>query len=315
MAAAIGGDESSTADFQAMLDAIAALESHVRSNQALRDEIPPAPLLDASSWVPLLDDQTLEFAVARSVASADEPAGDPRCRASDNSRFNTVWRPSIRDYLRGTEGRRALKWAIGPSVEVDVERSVVDALCTIHVAHATNARRVDGVAGAVTVMADASWLPREAIEAFAAGLLDDRRLGRLVRFLALLSPGLPEANRPQRHVDDQPHLNAVIPAWRLLAPVFHAQTRSGITVPLAPDRGWPSALARGAVESVVRGSLNRIRSGLGPTKALDPKAVARGVDGKRLAAALLLTPSPRTLNNLVDSLIVDARLRPEEETA
>lgn len=315
MAVTAGRDSGATDELHGLLEAVADLDATIRVNQTLRDALRPAPLLDASAWLPLLDDATAEFAVAWSVAASHEHVGDPRVREIRGaSAFQTVWRPTVRDYIRGTRAGRNLLWAEGPAVETDVTRSPVQALCAIHVAHATNPRSIDDSSGEMTTMRSAPWVPREVIEAFAAGHLDDRRIGMLIRSLVLLGVPTADQHRLRPELAALAGREVVVPAWRLLVPVFHLQDLHD-SVWIAPDRHWPSALARGSITTVLRGVLVRLRSRLGPIRSIDPQVLARNVDGTRLAASLFVTPSPSTLNRLVALLALDTDTTTQEENS
>jgi CRISPR-associated protein Csx17 len=294
-------DEATPHHYMAVLGATADVEAVVHRNDLLREQVRPVPYLDPASWMQILDDGSDEFAVAWSIASMSEAPHDSRRRAGLEASFGTVWRPSMRSYLRGVGSGKWPIWAEGPAVAVDPRRTLVDTLRGIHVAHATNPRTIEGVAGAITVMSEVTWLAGSTVEAFAAGLLDERRIGQLVHILSLLGPGEGRHTALVARVASVP--TAVVPAWRLLAPVFHGVPERGID--LTVDRDWPSALSRGAVEPTIRGAMSRLRSRAGPLRRLDPATLARHVDPAHLVAALLLAPSPRTLSGLLDSFVIN----------
>ncbi len=287
--------ESRPSEYLALLEAVADIESAIRQNVDLRKDLSPLPLLNSERWVPLLDDGSTEFAVAWAFASMTERAEDPRRGEKNQRAFSTVWRPSMRSYLRGISDGKWPSWAEGPSVGGEVRRSATDALARVHVAHATNPRGVEGFAGAITTMSETQWLPRPVVEAFAAGALDDRVIGRFVRVLTLCD------SRRYALSEREAVPSAVVPAWRLLAPVFQGAAVGGRLEGLMPDRGWPASLARGAVEPVLRAALVRIRARVSEPRTVDPRVLARNVDPAHLNAALLLAVSPRTLNGLLDS--------------
>jgi len=297
--AAAHASQSRPTDYLALLEAATDIEDGVRLNAGLRKELDPIPLLRSDRWVPLLDDGSAEFAVAWAFASMAERPKDDRRGEKGQHGFPTVWRPSMRCYVRGISDGKWPKWAEGPSVEGDIRRSTADVLSRVHVAHATNPRAVEGFAGAITVMSDAPWTSPAVVEAFAAGLLDDRAVGRFIRVLTLCDST--RHSLPERKVTPV----AVVPAWRLLAAVFQGAVVGGRFEGLMPDRGWPASIARGALEPVLRAALVRLRSRVSETRIVDPRALARNVDLAHLNAALLLAVSPRTLNGLVDSFTVN----------
>lgn len=289
MGMALGG---SSADPVALLRAVADLEEVIRHNAGLRDKCRPVPWLDSKPWLGLLDDGSREFQVAWTLATATEP-DDP----ADSDPFGTIRRPSMRAYVRGITGERRLRWASGPQVDVDLKRDPIAGLAAIHAAHATGPANVEGFVGAVTGFGRIAWVPGQTVEAFAAGVLDERAIGDWLRILVLLGPtsgrlGTRESQAPA----------AVVPAWRYLVPLFHGHSAGGPMEGFLAEPSWPSALRRGSVTAVLRSALGRLRARVGEVKEADPSVLARGADPLRLGASLLLGPPPAHLQEIVASI-------------
>lgn len=309
MDVATGPASETIANMRRVLASTADLENAIRQNRHLRDQIRPLPLLDAERWLPMLDDGSPEFAVAWGLASSHEGHNDVRCSTPTPNAYRTAWRSSVRDYVRNTAGHRYPEWATGPSLDFDIVRDPVGAISTMHVTHATSPRQVEGVAGAFTTMAQGTWVPRGAIERFAAGDLDDHLIGYLVRLLVHISP---QAAPPMNW--DHSASGGVSPSWRILAPIFHARNRAGHGSPsVAPQPRWPSALSRNAVEPVLREGLIRLKALIGTPRTVGVTAMARHVDGERLAAALFVNPAPSTIERLINDMSIDQDQPPKED--
>jgi len=301
MDVATGPASETIANMRRVLSSAADVENAIRQNRQLRDQIRPLPLLDARRWLPMLNDGSPEFAVAWGLASSHESHNDVRCSMSTPNAYRTAWRPSVRDYVRNTAGRRYPEWASGPSMDLDIVRDPVGAISAMHVTHATNPCQIEGLAGAFTTMAQGTWVPRGAIEQFAAGDLDDHLIGYLVRLLVHISP------------EAAPRMNwahclagGASPPWRMLAPIFHARNRAGVVRPsVAPQPRWPSALSRNAVEPVLREGLVRLKALVEHSRTMGVTAMARHVDGKRLTAALFATPTPSAIEHLITDISID----------
>lgn len=280
------------ADPAALLRAVADLEEIIRRNARMRDECRPVPWLEPKPWLELLDDGSCEFQVAWALASGTETD-----TPADTDAFRTVWRPSMRAYIRGIAGGRRPRWASGPQIDVDLRRDPIGGLAAIHAAHATDPATFDGFVGAVTVFRVGRRVPGRAVEAFAAGMLDERAIGEWLRILVLLGPGSERLDTRSEAAPD-----AVVPAWRYLVPLFHAHLPEGPWEGLLADPSWPSALRRGNVSAVLRSALGRLRAHVGDIKEPDVLFLARGVDPRRLGAALLIGVPRQDLQAIVRSI-------------
>jgi CRISPR-associated protein Csx17 len=292
---------------------VAAAEADMAVGQAAsfreRAGLRPIGGLGAADWLPRLHDGSAELRVAAAIASQHD----------QDAALRLLLRPVQPDE------RGRLGWTLGPPVPglgvAPLPAVLARALArrVLEVAGtARHAQRPGGDAAApqatpggqpdvarIGVQTAYRWrlpAPLEDVAAWLDGRLDEARLERLVRALLLLdwrgatganpltgSTAIPPLQRP-------PH-----PAWALLAPFFHGRPASPpvhhhqaagpdgqpAAVTLIPQASWPAQLAAGRVEPVVSAALRRLRIARLDPVIRDPAAVAAGVPGERLAAALL----------------------------
>jgi len=276
-----------------------------------RARLGPVDGLDAADWLPRLHDGSAELRVAAAAASQHDRVASLR--------------PLLRPVRRSQRGR--LEWATSPppvpGLGVAPLPSVLArALARRALEVAGTAERPQpagagterpgpadgdagqpraapgeqpgaGLVGVQTAYRSRVPAPLEDVARWLDGRLDEERLERLVPALLLLDwrraagaaaidpAAVPPLERP-------PH-----PAWALLAPFFHGRPVSAHPggqerpVTLTPEASWPAQLVAGRVEPVVTAALRRLRVARLDPAVRDPRAVAAGVPGERLAAALL----------------------------
>jgi CRISPR-associated protein Csx17 len=264
----------------AVLEAMGAVEHAIaRSRAAIATEIRPAYGGPAQPWLEVADDDSPEFAVAVSLSSLRD-----RKRTS----------PGLRDYLHGT---RDAGRAFDPE-----QRHAIDAGGPDHLLAAVHARRHLDAARARTAAGglpfdDGVWCDPDAARLFAAGELDDDRVLRLARGLALLDYRAEARLRPRTGIEARPQ-----PAYELLALAWMGRARrtphDDEREALGPRPGWAARLAAGATREVVSDALLRLRlAGLPPIPNADDLHAA-SPSGVRLGAALLIPLGPLDVRSI-----------------
>ncbi len=302
---------------QEVLVVLAELEGAVARATAFREKaaIQPVRGLPADEWLSALDaggGSSPELRLAAGLASLGDgrPPGAVPSRAGRlalllrpvqlDERWRLVWSPGgtavpglagrpLGQVLAEAHRQRSLRMAQGGGQEAEGERHQVGVQSAF--AHGLNVTRAD-----------------------AARLVEDRvdeHLGRLLGGLLLLdwsgvqaapwaAPADPPAWPPQ-------------PAWAVLAPFFERRQED-----LRPQGDWVAQLCAGQVERVLEAALLRLRMLEQRVVVVRNGAVmACGVDGRRLAAALLLRLSHGAYAALLDQVaprIVDEQLdRPDSQ--
>lgn len=273
----------SARDGCAVLIALGEVEAAFARGGRQAQELTPLRRASAASWLQAAADGTLEFSVAAALASLHDPHA-------------THVTPALRDYLHGTlldeHGQRSYgeRHAGLPRNAAPIAR-----LAALHARRHLDAERAGSKHRAASALAFRYGLacPLTAVEALAAGGIDERRVMALLEGLALLDFGgvswTPGATHPSLPV---PVLRLLLLAW--------SGTRD---VPLAPRPGWAARLAAGDIGFVLRDALLRLRlAGLVPLA--DHRDLQwRREQGPRLAAALLLHTSARERAALARTLI------------
>ncbi len=288
----------------AVLETIGAVEAALARSAGAAESVRPLPAPPAGPWIAAADDGSDEFLVAASLASLHD-AGRHRL-------------PALRDYLHGT--------AIGENgrqFDPDRRHAVaggrpVDVLAAIHARRHLDAagRSVEGGSGrqapdGTTPMnlgfAFGLRTTLESARRFAAGLLDDRRILKLLLGLALLdySGEVKLAKRRSAAALPQPRYELLALAWSPAAGRDPRAERGGELSLLGARPGWAARLNAGAADPVLEEAMLRLRmAGLAPL--LRPKDMLAGPgdrisEGRRLGAALLLRLGRRDLRKLVQA--------------
>jgi CRISPR-associated protein Csx17 len=316
---------------QDVLVAAAKAESAVGRATSFRERTRLGPIdgLDAADWLPHLHDASAELRVAAAIASQHDRVASLR--------------PLLRPVQRNQGGR--LEWASGPPPVpglgvASLQSVLAHALArrALEVAGTTERPQQAGggtehsgpaggdagqpraapgeqpgvgLIGVQTAYHSRVPASLEDVARWLDGRLDEERLERLVMALLLLNwrratgaaaidpAAVPPLERP-------PH-----PAWALLAPFFHGRpvgARLGgqeRPVTLTPEASWPAQLAAGRVEPVVAAALRRLRVARLDPAVRDARAVATGVPGERLAAALLCPISSLAAAALLRRVVPD----------
>lgn len=302
---AIRDDSESCAD---LIVALGALEGQLArsADWAIAKDISPVHGLSASTWLQAANDESAEFAVAAALASLRSHRGAT---------------PSLRDYLHGTTladngvVRREFDQRRAHAV---FGNRPTELLAQIHVhRHRDAERNAGGDDGRHPDLPFdlGTWAHLDAARMFAAGLLDDEKVLRLVRGLSLLVYRDRRAASLERPKDSHP---TGVPAFDLLAIAWapqapsedaepdagsaHPSPRTAIRAPLGARPGWAAALAMGATSAVIRDAGLRLQMAGRPPLLHHDDLLAGAPRGDRLAAALLLHFGPRDRERLTRQL-------------
>lgn len=287
------GDPS---DATAAIEAIGATEHTLAlsGRRSIEAELRPLQHIDAVPWIEAADDGSPEFSVAVSLASLHDPGAGSGP-------------PALRDYLHGTvEGGRAF--------DVD-RRHHIDAVGPVPVLAAIHARRhldaartqSDDSAGERPRngadrqqrrrlgFARGTWCDASVARLFATGALDDGRILRLVKGLALFDHrGLRRAVPQAPSFPAAPAYELLALAWTESSSTSIARAREG----LGPRPGWAARLAADSPRTVVEDAARRLQvAGLVPISEPND-LLAASPSGPRLAAALLLPLESRYLQTI-----------------
>jgi CRISPR-associated protein Csx17 len=293
-------------DLQGVLVALASLEAAaarspqlVSATQGRWRLARPVQGLLASRWVRNLDDYSTEFRLAVSLASARWPASTASRPAHPVGALALLVRP-----VEQVQGRLVFREQGGAPLVLPgrpLTAVLADALVARVQEQLTpvNPRREaeeEALSGVVLVCPNGVPARLADVTAFLAGALDDRRLGQLLRGLALLEwdggrEPVPEAG------DDE--LDLVPPAFAVLAPFAHGVRPDERRPRLRAFPSWAARLRSGAVAPVLAEALQRLRwASLEPVVA-NPSVAAASVESGRLAAALLFRLVPRDAQRLL----------------
>ncbi|MDQ6607466.1 MAG: type I-U CRISPR-associated protein Csx17 [Actinomycetota bacterium] len=303
------------------LEAMGALEHALaRSRYPVEAGIHPVHGVPAAPWIKAADDGTQELAVAVALASLR----DRRLRS-----------PALRDYLHGTrdggsgfdanrghvvEGngaarllaaihaRRHLDVGRGKATEGDDERLDPDSerrLTSDASSDHFSLRFDEGARCDVRIA-----------RLFMAGRLDDDRILRLLWGMALLDhwAQAPVPRGPARDEVATPIFDILALAW---TGTPRPQRLGDAGARLGPRPGWAARLAAGAIDSVVRDSLLRLRmAGLAPIAGADDllSSAPFGAHlGPRLGAALLIRLGRTDIDRMAHKLTIPERSGDENE--
>ncbi len=269
------------AALQEVLICLAEAEHVALRSKGFRDRAGLRPLanaraghLMADEWLPLLDDDTPELRLASALAFSTDRDG-----------------ASLRDLLLPTPLRDPTNPA---RIEGRWHRPIHEVLADALVLRSRQASGRDKDGNAPQPGFDRVVAPREGdTTLLAMGLVEEQRLGRLLHGLLVLRP--PRSLSINWQVVDRTQTGAItLPALQVLAPFYHVGPLLvlGEEHQLTPQPEWAALLRANRVASVITDALLRLRIARlhpGPASAA---AMAAGVVGPRLAAALLC-PSGR----------------------
>lgn len=290
--------QGTSAEMQHVLTEAAALDRLLARSSGHREHAGGARLA-ASDWLPVLDDNSHEFAVARALVSlrSANPLPSERRMAHRGWLARLFFNPLHPEHppaVQSLDGRPLVHVLADCAVAL-AQRNAQSSAADTHDEIRHRAAQVLSIGA-----------PREAVSNFMAGRLDDDKIKQLFGGLMLLDW------RDHRHeprpaafasndCDDPPH-----PALALLTPLLSRGSWPGRLQqfrPFSPSmNSWPQRLSSGAVEGVCAEAMRRYRSaGLVP-RVRSAMHIAAGVDGPRLAAATLIPisrPGTATFLDLV----------------
>lgn len=325
------GEETNA--LQEMLLATARTEQHVGRNNDAVTKVRFPLQLDASEWVPALDDGSAEFQIARTLASLRDhfdTEGTERYKQHGTS-LASMLRPvqmksnglqflEDEPVIRGL-GRRDLVTLL---TEVACHRAIV-------IENRQPKKSIDTViasSGMKFAFDYAYPASIEALSAFVQGKLSDTKISDLLEAMLLLEKrdGWKHLNLNRREEEKEvarkrkenpdlpyPEQSGLLPvltdpAWWPIAMFTSNQTSPTPTDDERIDRQWllmpstwPAKLRSGDVIEVAKDARRRLRiAGYNAEKAFDSLSITT-ISGQRIAAALLIQPSRygyRQLKNL-----------------
>ena len=270
---------------QDVLSCAAGLDGLSTRSRAVREKVnrPLAGRLKAADWLSQLNDGSVEFELAASLASL-------RSGASGTSWVRDLTGPradkSDRPPLVGGLGRRPI--------------AVVLADCLARLAIDRQPTDADGPHWLGGARPTAATLL--SVERFLVGDVDDRRIGALLAAMCLLDwryPPILKWSAEERHAP-------VHPALALIAPFFHPVSHRGSShadpaeAVLVADRSWPRLMGAGLHDRVLEQAIRRLGiSGYWPLVGSADR-LAGQVNPVRLAATCLIPISNGAAKALLD---------------
>lgn len=254
---------------QGLLGAVADLDQRIGRSDALQ-VVPPLWWLTPTTWLPALDDHSVEFEIAAGFASLHSRRATTR--GPDIDRDHTSYRPSFAEHLRPVSADLPA-WTRRPAIVGDIDTlGVVRAAIEVAVNHSRHpapypAGPVPITDGRGTPAPKAwnrgadTWFERgrpvrpSSIVAFIDGRLDDERIARLVKALCLVSPraSWPISSGVTEAPGEGERAVVVDPMTALLAPFGQAAVLAvrwrAVPAPvytrLAGKQTWPRQLTSG----------------------------------------------------------------------
>jgi|CXWL01.1.fsa_nt_gi CRISPR-associated protein Csx17 len=281
------------AELQALLLHVARLEQLASRSRGLREAARgPVYGLSAADWLPLLDDGTPEFQIAVSLASLRAPK--ERWGLIRHLVIDLDWR-----------GRPAKVGGLGlrPLFEVLAD-------CVVHLARRGSPG--DDASSGWCGSATSIWAPPGAFAEFARGRIDESRLEQLLMALMLL-----DWRKADWRAEWAPgDWDGIPTAVQVLQPAFHHRGL-GDRLPsgrrLLPGPEVPRLLTGGQVERALDSVLRSLRIAGCPSIVRDAAVIARGTDGRHLAAVCLVPVSDSTSLTLLNQ-VSSIEVQQESET-
>lgn len=296
---------------QEVLISLAEADHAVGQSTGFRDRAKLRPLsnmragkLMADEWLRLLDNNTPELRLASALAFSTDRDGKFKTHESRQDRLAAAG--SLRDLLLPIPLKEQLK---PPRIEGAWRRPICEVLADALVWRSRQATGEDQDGNALHAGFDHAVAP-SGVDAtcLAAGLLDEHRLGRLLHGLLMLGP-------PRLRViywkgeEADPFDSVPFPALQLLAPFYYQGPLfvRGESHRLTPQPEWAALLRANRVVPVIAAALLRLRMDRlhpAPSSAdASVQAMAAGVDGTRLASALLCPSEQRWVQRALLSSI------------
>jgi CRISPR-associated protein Csx17 len=290
--------------FQAILVALGRAERELATGDRFRSDKRLRPIAGlAPEWADSADDGSPEFDLARALAGMHDPAHKITPLRSNLEAVKIAGPP---------DGEVATKWA-------DRDRSVVwnSADLAGNLAAILARRLMDGAkAGCHELpLAATSFASMDAVARFIARETDDARIAELLWGLILVRPAsAPAARQPETEPVPLPRTYALLKLLFLPDPI----RVYGCAVVVRPEPAIVSLLLSGRIGEACRIATRRLRSsGFAPLPHARGAAGARdrdweearhgGVDGRRLAAALLMPMAPHDVQKLATLVLRDER--------
>jgi CRISPR-associated protein Csx17 len=289
--------ESSAPQWHEVLSALAELEWAV--GRPRRDRLVAAPVtgLRATAWAPLLDDDSVEWDLASSLASGVEFLEGGMVRTPAH-------------YLRPVTARRSsLEWREQPAVSrhPDVLARLENVLQRrLFEAKSDEQAAVRGVHPGFAFGRPARL---GSLVALMTGTVDRQRLATLLD-AALLLDWRDERTDP--HGADGGAV--LVPgAVSVVLPFVRGTLRMGTSLLRLPcDLGWGRLLAREDAAGVMTDMVRRLRLSGAPAAVVRPSALAVGIDPRGVAAGLLCNASQATADRAF-ALVHDRETSTEED--
>lgn len=299
---------NSPVHLQGFLIELAALEWLVSRNPQLAETIGrPIPPLDYKRWGPELDDGTVEWRLAVTLATQKDSLS-PNSSLADRAvgATSVLLRPVriAERYRKFYEwDNRAISRPYGSVTNRLVAVLVNRAVMCADRAPTTGVLTVG--TGGMVAFDYASRVRAVDVADFLTCRVDDHRLNRLISAAALMD-GPPQIDPPENH-----RLVVTDPARAVLAPFYHShavttpatdESPEGQKVLLLPGRSWPQRLHAGQTSAVFREALVRLRTA-GFKPAVRAEAISKSVpDHNRLLASLLIPTTTRVVQQGISTI-------------
>ena len=302
---------------QDVLAEIAHLEWVVSHSSDLRVRVRyPIPLLNTKRWCPLIDDGSVEWRLALSIATQhdDRYLGRDLTEGEQRSREVACFLRPVRLRAR-PYGHNRLEWADRVSGSANpVSPSIINRLISVLTERAilSHGRQVPEEiqtigSGAPIAFDFFSPVTGPQLMAFLSHQIDDQRLNRLVSIAALLADRpRREATTSDRGVCEQ---RLISPPRALLGPFFHPRAirvdnnnENPDESLMIPSLSWPQQLRAGHIHTVIREALIRLHAaGFHPAVRAESMNIT-STERQRLLASLMIPISTSTVRYAIKSV-------------
>ncbi|WP_129838139.1 type I-U CRISPR-associated protein Csx17 [Streptomyces sp. RFCAC02] len=306
------GTRETDAEIAVFVRLFGQLHEAVARSGALREKVSPFRLRERAAWRPAHAGGELRLAAAL-AALADRPGGPPALRAP-----LTRSRP---------EGPGRAVWTDRPLSKVDLDATTLaPALAAAHqrrLWELADQRDQAGIPPAFAYPAGPPIPPPPGlVQDFVDGHLDDQLLADLLRGLVLLGWHVtdPHGDQTAAAADARPlghPLATLMPFYGDTLPRVRSRLRRDqppFKPVLRPRSDWANRLRAGHLDAVLADARLRMRQAHCPP-ASTPRESPAGIDGTRLAAALLFPVTPEARARALTAVTVTALLHiPDNST-